>query len=334
MRIGRYSLYPTAFVDKNGTFWVLWSEHFFKPQKGKYLYAQCYTSDGQKIGGNFKLIEEKVGSSQVFSGVSMAPDGSFAVAWIGKSHDLFIQWFDSAGRGSGPVVRIDASDPTISYGQQLWHPDLCFDAQGDLLVAWGLNVNPPIFKGDYGNIFGLYFRDRLPYGSSFLIKERSPYAPHLDVFLGDDGSFWVSWRDATDIYINGWQWSPVDSGTFISEVFDTGPAGADFEKIFWTVEEIPETTEVKLKIRTGADLESRSRSDWYGPEDESGHYTYSGQGISSLHNGDRFIQYKVFFSTLDGRKTSTLYDISITYTSRDTVTPATPENLPLSRGIH
>ncbi len=52
---------------------------------------------------------------------------------------------------------------------------------------------------------------------------------------------------------------------------------------------------------------------WYGPTGTGDNYTTSGTAINSVHDGDRWIQYKAYFSG-PGDATPKLSDITITYT--------------------
>lgn len=105
----------------------------------------------------------------------------------------------------------------------------------------------------------------------------------------------------------------LDSGNLISSVYDTSLA-SNFTNISWTGA-VPTDTTLKFQIRTATTQGRLSLASWYGPTSTSDYYEASGTTINSVHNGDRWIQYKLFLSTTDQTATPALSDISITYSS-------------------
>ncbi|MFC1915940.1 hypothetical protein ACFLW4_04520 [Chloroflexota bacterium] len=76
----------------------------------------------------------------------------------------------------------------------------------------------------------------------------------------------------------------------------------------------PSGTDIQFQIRTAATQSGLSSATWYGPAGTGDYYTISGSAINSVHDGDRWIQYKAYFSRT-GTSTPTLSDVTITYTS-------------------
>jgi len=70
-----------------------------------------------------------------------------------------------------------------------------------------------------------------------------------------------------------------------------------------------------FQIRTAATEAGLSSATWYGPTGTSDNYTTSGTDINSVHDGDRWIQYKAYFADT-GTSTPTLSDVSITYSGQ------------------
>ncbi|MFC2011805.1 hypothetical protein ACFLVU_01620 [Chloroflexota bacterium] len=105
------------------------------------------------------------------------------------------------------------------------------------------------------------------------------------------------------------------SGDLTSSAFD---AGYDLEwewgTISFTIAE-PYLTDVVFQIRTAATEGGLSSATWYGPTSTSDNYTTSGTLINSVHDGDRWIQYKAYLIG-DSGHTPTLSDISITYSAQ------------------
>jgi len=102
------------------------------------------------------------------------------------------------------------------------------------------------------------------------------------------------------------------AGDLTSSTYD---AGADFswlwKFIYFTINE-PSGTDIKFQIRTAATEAGLSSATWYGPTGVGDYYTTSGTAINSAHDGERWIQYKAYFSG-PGDYTPTLSDISIDY---------------------
>ena len=103
------------------------------------------------------------------------------------------------------------------------------------------------------------------------------------------------------------------SGTLTSSAHDGGDYGNwDWENIYFTISE-PSTTDIKFQLRSAATEGDLNLAAWYGPTSTSDYYTTSGTAINPVHDGDRWIQYRAYFSGL-GDTTPTLSDTTITYT--------------------
>ncbi len=104
------------------------------------------------------------------------------------------------------------------------------------------------------------------------------------------------------------------SGDLTSSAYDTGYDLAwDWETISFTIDE-PSATNIQFQIRTAATEGGLSSATWYGPTGTGDYYTTSGTSINSVHDGDRWIQYKAYF-TGPGDDTPTLSDNTITYSA-------------------
>ena len=103
------------------------------------------------------------------------------------------------------------------------------------------------------------------------------------------------------------------SGDLVSSAHDGGDGATylNYETILFTIDE-PSATDIKFQIRTAATEGGLSSATWYGPTGTGDYYTTSGTNINSVHDGDRWIQYKAYFSG-PGHSTPTLSDVTITY---------------------
>lgn len=105
------------------------------------------------------------------------------------------------------------------------------------------------------------------------------------------------------------------SGYLISSTFDTGSA-SNFHQILWQSQSQPPATgpdSVRFQIASNNDKESWN---FLGPDGtENTYYTLANQNINAVHNGSRYLRYKVFLQTSDSTWTPSLSDISFTFTS-------------------
>ncbi len=102
------------------------------------------------------------------------------------------------------------------------------------------------------------------------------------------------------------------NGTFVSAPYDTC-SNSSFSTISWFAE-TPENTSIELQLRTAAKEASLAKQDFVGPDGTSGtYYTTSPSDIWSGHEGDRWIQYKVYFNITRVIESPSLKDVTISY---------------------
>ena len=80
-------------------------------------------------------------------------------------------------------------------------------------------------------------------------------------------------------------------------------------KLHWNAIAPPKTS-IRFQIRTAETKEAIEDEEFLGVDGtHESFYEVSGQTLSAVHNGDRWIQYKVFLSTTDPSKTPYLLDV-------------------------
>jgi len=105
------------------------------------------------------------------------------------------------------------------------------------------------------------------------------------------------------------------SGDLISSSHDNGyDLDWDWGTISFTVTE-PASTDVKFRLRTASTEGGLSSATWYGPTGTSDYYQTGGADVNGVHDGDRWMQYKAYF-TGPGDDTPTFSDITITYNAQ------------------
>lgn len=109
-------------------------------------------------------------------------------------------------------------------------------------------------------------------------------------------------------------------GELTSSRFDTGSA-SNFYQIQWLPEDQPAevgSDSIRFQIATNDD---NATWDYVGPDGTNlTYYTLSDTNINSIHNGDRYIRYRVWLQTIDPLFTPNLAEVAITYSS-DCVPP-------------
>ena len=123
--------------------------------------------------------------SQRSPAVAVAPDGGFAVAWLG-SPGLWIRFYDPAGRPRGGEVRVD----TVAEPDE--PPGLAADASGRYMLVWtDLTVSAR------GRVFAA---DGQPVGGDILIAGGFQRATSPAVAALSGGGFLATWREAGASY--------------------------------------------------------------------------------------------------------------------------------------
>jgi hypothetical protein len=115
------------------------------------------------------------------------------------------------------------------------------------------------------------------------------------------------------------------NGTYISSPFDTG-ANSSFYKINW-LSIIPDNTSIKFQLRTADNESNLLNKTFIGPEGKSSKfYETTLLKIWFGHNGDRWIQYIIYFNATHTKEVPRLKNISISYNLWPVVSLVDPAN--------
>ncbi|HSE56483.1 MAG TPA: hypothetical protein VLB02_00110 [Candidatus Paceibacterota bacterium] len=108
------------------------------------------------------------------------------------------------------------------------------------------------------------------------------------------------------------------SGDLTSATFDLG-AAATFYQLSWLPTSQPPSAgaaPVRFQIATSATNDVDTIWSFLGPDDtDATYYTTPLEDIAAIHDGKRYLRYKLFLSTENASVTPTVTDISFTYTS-------------------
>jgi len=117
--------------------------------------------------------------------------------------------------------------------------------------------------------------------------------------------------------------SYISSGVLISSIFDTGTS-TNWSRVDILPSSQPTQTgsdSVKFQIATASENTATTSWNFLGPDGTAGSfYTISNNNINSVHDGDRYIRYKIFLSTEDSSYTPNISDFAISFSS-DCVPP-------------
>lgn len=107
----------------------------------------------------------------------------------------------------------------------------------------------------------------------------------------------------------------VAEGYITSSTFDTGST-SNFKQVIWNpVSQPVEAGENSIRVQIATNNDDATW-DFVGPDGTSATYYNSlNQNMSASHNGNRYIRYRIYLSTLDPLFTPSVSDISITYSS-------------------
>ncbi len=104
------------------------------------------------------------------------------------------------------------------------------------------------------------------------------------------------------------------SGTFESSPKNCGIA--DFQTIYWTETESPPVTTVRLQLRTASTEVGLASKGYVGPDGSALTYystTPTGEPIWTGHDGDSWVQYKLYLDSTDSMQSPVLHEVRIQF---------------------
>jgi hypothetical protein len=178
-------------MDADGDFVVTWTSRNQDTPSSRGIYAQRYSSDGTRIGGEI-AVNTFVTSDQIHSSVAMDANGNFVVVWESNTQTGDDSWgirgqlFNADGTKKGAEFQIN----TYTTGDQR-HASVSMDATGNFVVAWdsvqgvseGREINARRFD-----------RDGNPLGDEFNVNVASAGNQQIpNVKMVKTGGFIVTW---------------------------------------------------------------------------------------------------------------------------------------------
>jgi len=337
---------PSVFFDDFENYWVFWSQGNWDKTS---VYYQKYSDSGERIDNNQLLNPENYFNHEYAPIVAKNSQGEFVVAMtaivdhdpVSNHNDAYIRFIDRDGVPKGPPIRVD--NDTGQKEQRI--TDICFDSQDNLLVVWTDRRN--VVDGMYSQIYAQLYN-----ANGIALNRNRQIAPidsfytggvgYAEIVLLPGNQFqisWEAWRQGgpptKNIVVSHWAITTVQHGSFSSGVLDTGPDGADYSMLDWSGTYGSDSTMIQFKMRSSTTAGSITSADWYGPTNSADFYTIAGGHVTNpLHNGDRYIQYKAFLTAQIPGTTPILKDVSLWFTTLDSIAPLIPSGLTAQNNVH
>jgi len=214
---------PAIGQDDNGNFVVVWVDY----RNGDAdVFAQRYSSSGNKLGSNFMVNDDDASTSQSSPKIGVDSNGNWVVVWRDIRNgdaDIFAQRYNSSGNKLGNNFRVN--DDTGGNWQE--DPAIGIDGSGNFVVVW---------KDDRTSSRGQIYAQRynssgIKQGSNFLVKDESGSGKQAfpAVGLDNSGNFVVVWLDYGnyDIYAQRYNSSGIKQENNLRVNDENGSSGFD-----------------------------------------------------------------------------------------------------------
>jgi len=193
---------PSVACDAGGRFVVVWQDYRHVVSD---IYAQRFSSDGLRVGNNFRVNDDEGEAPQWLPTVDVDGRGYFVIVWRDDrtgNFDVYAQQYADDGSPIGANFEVYGS---INEGTSARQPSLGVAETGAFGVVWtghGLC---------HGDIYGrLYSRDGKPLGHRFLVNERDnivgegnpdrwPFCDSPAIGTDETGNFIIVWQDRRNL---------------------------------------------------------------------------------------------------------------------------------------
>lgn len=136
-------------------------------------------------------------------------------------------------------------------------------------------------------------------------------------FFSSDGNVEIN-DPAGELKLKSSLGTYISSGEIISSIFDTGTSSNWSRIDISPIDQPPLAGVNSVKFQIATALENTATTTWnfLGPDGTAGSfYTILNNNINSIHNGDRYIKYKIFLNTADNAFTPNISDFVISFSS-------------------
>ncbi|MCY2954359.1 MAG: hypothetical protein NTU53_20705 [Planctomycetota bacterium] len=177
---------PSIAMDTDGDFAIAWVSHKTDQNEDGAIYVRLFNADGTPQGAETKVSGNGYGVDN--PSVAMDPDGDFVVAWeqpyTSNGHAILAQRFDRQGNPLGATLTM----PKGSQYSYPMYPVAAMDAQGNFVIAWGMDgIQFQRFTASGQSLGGLIRADQHTQG---------PGTPFIcSLAMDPAGNFAVAWTD-------------------------------------------------------------------------------------------------------------------------------------------
>ncbi len=209
-------LYPSAAINNDGGFIIVWESRNIPGQSSKAICGRLYDSSGSSIGPEF-VINEEVSDSR-YPDVAMDAEGIFAVVWLrDKSSNSIIARLYNAD-GTAKTKPFEVSTIRIS---SITEPSIAMDKAGNFVVAW--DGDPKLAGLDDIHV-RRYKPNGTAIGEQFIVNTTlTGPQQNPEVAMNERGRFIIVWDIKLDPDIN-------ERDIFAQRYNNTGkPLGSEFQ---------------------------------------------------------------------------------------------------------
>ncbi len=206
---------PAVAMDADGDYVVVWQSYWeTMPGERWELWGRRHDSDGQPLGGEFRVSDYHTGTQQ-YARVGSDVAGNFVVAWHGvgptDGNGIYARRFDAAGNAMGSMFRVNSSAPPL--GEQEY-ADVAVNASGEFVVAWQSHLQD---GDDHGIYAQRYNAAGVPQGAEFRVNTiTTNEQQHPSVAIDAEGNVVIAWYSfapgATGIYAQRYDAQGVPQG--------------------------------------------------------------------------------------------------------------------------
>ncbi|HWP41466.1 MAG TPA: hypothetical protein VNL70_11110 [Tepidisphaeraceae bacterium] len=144
---------PSAAMDAQGNFIIVWQSAGMHDGSGYGVYAQRYNAQGLPQGGEFRVNSFTTGS-QYEPDVAIDADGDFVITWTsrgpnGSRYGIYAQRYNAAGLPMDSEFAVGS----LSLHDQL-QAAIANDADGEFIIAWQSELDDGSSWGVYAQRYG------------------------------------------------------------------------------------------------------------------------------------------------------------------------------------
>ena len=183
--------YADIAVDSSGNFIIVWEDH----RSDLDIYAQRYSREGDPIGPNIRVNDDRSFRPQRYPAISANAKGDFIVTWRDERNGypaVYAQLYQNDGIPSGKNFEV-----TDNKSTNIRRSEVCINDSGRFVIIWNDSREQYWDDDIYAQIFD---KDGNPKGVNFKINddigENLQY--NFSLNLMNSGNFIVVWVDDRD----------------------------------------------------------------------------------------------------------------------------------------